>query len=57
MHFCQLTLILLIATIVVFSLTFHLFAEWLLLGMECVSKQQDLQIFVLKLNKYSRSNH
>ena len=38
-----LNLCLLITTILVFNLS---------LGMKCVSKHQDLQIFVLKLNKY-----
>ena len=44
----QLTIILLITTIVVFNLLL----SRLLLGMKCVSMHQDLQIFVLKLNKY-----
>ena len=47
----HLTLILLIMTIVVFN-QFYQPIKSLLLGMNCVSKHQDLQIFVLKLNKY-----
>ena len=47
----QLTLILLITTIVVFNL-FYWSTKSLLLGMKCLSKRQDLQIFVLKLKNY-----
>ena len=43
--------ILLITTIVVFNL-FYLSTKSLLLGMKCVSKHQDSQIFGLQLNKY-----
>ena len=45
-----LTIILLITTIVALNL-FNWSTKPLLLGMECLSKHQDLQIFVLKLNK------
>ena len=47
----RLTLILLIMTIVVLFL-FYYSTKSLLLGMKCVSRHQDLQIFVLKSNKY-----
>ena len=46
-----LTLILLITISVVFNL-FYQSTKSLLLGMKCVSKHQDLQIFVRKSNKY-----
>ena len=46
-----LTPILLITAIVVLNL-FYWSTKSLLLGMKCVSKHQDLQMFVLKLNKY-----
>ena len=46
-----LTLIMLITTIVVLNL-FYYSTKWLLLGMKWVSKHQDLQMCVLKLNKY-----
>ena len=46
----SLTLILLITTMVVFDL-FYKSTKSPLSGMKCVSKHQDLQIFVLKLNK------
>ena len=46
----MLTFILLIMTIIVFKL-FYSSTKSLLLGMECVTKHQDLQIFVLKLKK------
>ena len=39
------------AGIVVFNL-FYLSTKLLVSGMKCVSKHQNLQIFVLKLNKY-----
>ena len=42
--------ILLIKTIVVSNLFYYL-TELLLLGMKYVSEHQDLQIFVLKINK------
>ena len=45
-----LTRILLITTIVIIIL-FCFSTKSLLLGMKCVSKHQDSQIFVLKLNK------
>ena len=47
----RLTFILLIMTIVVFNL-FYQSTKSSLLGMKCVSKHEDLQIYVLKLNKY-----
>ena len=46
-----LTLFLLIRTIFVFNLLYYS-TKSLLLGMKCVSKHQDSQICVLKLNKY-----
>ena len=50
-HFlCMILSILLIMTIVVLKAVL-LLTKSLLLGMKCVSKH-DLQIFVLKLNKY-----
>ena len=47
----NLTLILLITTIVVFDL-FYSSIKSLLLGTKCVFKHQDLQKFGFKLNKY-----
>ena len=47
----SLNLILLIMTIFVFSLLYWS-TKSLLLGMNYVSEHQDLQIFVLKINKY-----
>ena len=47
----MLTLILLIATIVVFNL-FYLSIKSLILGTKCVLQHQDLQMFGLNLNKY-----
>ena len=35
-----------------FSICFYLLTKSLLLGMKCVYKHQDLQKFVLRLNKY-----
>ena len=45
------TLILLIMTIVVFNL-FYFLIKSLMLGTKCVLKHQDLQLIDLKLNKY-----
>ena len=47
----EITFILLITTIVGFILYYYL-TKSLLLGMKCVSRQQDLQMFVFTINKY-----